>query len=92
MCVGVVCIVDKLIEHLEFTSVVILIRHAAFFAGKEFGWSSLKAAMESGSHDSDTSGSRSDHSLSVNEALLAFATMDRASLLGSGRLDREGMR
>lgn len=83
---------DKLIEHLEFTSAVILIRHAAFFAGKEFGWSSLKAAMESGSHDSDTNGSQSSRSLSINEALLAFSTMDHASLLGLGSLDMEGMR
>lgn len=82
---------DNLIEQPEFTSAGSLIRDATFIVGEEFGRSSLKAVMESGSHDSDTSGSRSDHSLSVNEALLAFATMDRASLLGSGRLDREGM-
>lgn len=47
--------------------------------------------MDFGSNDPNDSGSRSSHTTSLNDALLAFATMDHASLLGLGILDMEGM-
>lgn len=62
-----------------------------FLLGEESGWSSLKVAMESGSHDPGANVSRPSHTLGVNEDLLAFATTDHTSLLGLGNLDLEGM-
>ena len=52
LCVGVIQIVDKLIEHAEFTGVVSIIRHAAFVAREEFGHCNLRSEMISGSYNS----------------------------------------
>lgn len=82
---------DKMIEHPEFTGIVSLIRHATFVAREEFGHSNLRTDLDSGSHDPNVSFPRSSHTLSVNDALLEFATMDHASLLGLGNLDMQGM-
>lgn len=46
----------------------------------------------SGPHNPSASDSRLSPALSVNEALLAFASMDHASLLGLGDLDIQGIR
>lgn len=54
-CVGIVHIMDKLIEHPECTSIVCLIKHAMFIAREESGRNSLKASVESGSYDPDAS-------------------------------------
>lgn len=88
--VGVVCIWDKSIEHPEFTSVMSLIRHVTFVVGEESDHSNLTAGLDSGSYDLNTSSSRTGHVLSVNDALLAFSSMDHASLLGLGDLDMQG--
>lgn len=87
--VGVIHIMYKLIEHPEFTGDVSQIRHATFVVGEESCHSCLKAVMESGSYDPDTDDSRSSQTMGVNESMLAFVTMDHASLLGLGNLDIE---
>lgn len=89
---GVVRIKDKLIEHPEFTGTISLIHHAAFVAGEEFGRSNSRSEISSGSHNLSASDSRSGPALSVNEALLAFVSMDHVSLLGLGDLDMQGIR
>lgn len=78
---------ETLIEHPEFTSGISRIRHAAFVAGEESDRAGLKAEIDFGVHDPDTSDSRSNHTTSLNDALLSFTTMDHASLLGLGNLD-----
>lgn len=70
---------DKLLEHPEFTCGTSLICHATFVAGEESGWANLKAQV--------ASDSRLSHSLALDDALLAFTTMDFAGLLGLGHLD-----
>lgn len=90
--VGVMCIMDKLNEHMEFTSMVSQIRHAAFFTGEEFGHCGLKADVDSSAYDPNSSDSRSSHTTRLNDALFDFATIDHASLLGFGHLEMEEMR
>lgn len=80
--------VDKLIEHPEFTGVVSLIRHIAFVVGAESMRNALVSAGHSGHIDAPFFGPVT----SVNEAFLAFASMDHASLLGLGDLDMQGVR
>nr|KAJ0203816.1 hypothetical protein LSAT_V11C500256730 [Lactuca sativa] len=75
--VGLVCMMDKILEHPKFTGGISRIRHAAFVAGKESGWANLKA--------------QSSHSSALDDALLAFATMDFFGLLGLGHLDVDGV-
>lgn len=89
--VGVVCIMDKLIKHLEFTSAVSQIHQAAFAASEESGRVGLKAKIDFGAYGPNASDSRFGHTTSLNDALLAFAAMDHASLLGLGHLDMVGM-
>lgn len=86
LCVGVAQIMDKMIEHPEFTGIVSLIRHATFVAREEFGHNNLRTDLDSGSHDPNVSFPRSIRTLSVNDALLDFATMDHASLFRVGKL------
>lgn len=85
-------IMDKLIEHLEFTSAVSRIRYVAFVAAEESGRSGLKAEVDFGLYDPNVSDSQSNHITSLNDTLLTFATMDHASFLGLGNLDMVGMR
>ena len=80
---GLVWVVDKLIEHLNFTNSISLIRHASFIAGAK------------SDHDVSVPAAGPDYidpgddvpPASVNEALLSFSSMDHASLLGLGGLD-----
>lgn len=90
--VGVVFIMDKLIELPEFTSVVSQIRHAPFIVGEEFSRSGLKAEIDSGAYVPNSSDSQSSHTTNLNYALFSFATVDHASLLGPEHLDMAGMR
>lgn len=80
--VGVVCIMDKLIEHLEFTSGINRIRHAAFVGGEESGRARLKAYIDYGAHDPEGSDSRSNHTMSLNDVLIDFSKMVRAAIMG----------
>lgn len=82
---------DKRIEHPKFIGVVSRIRHVAFVTGEDSGRSALKAKVDSGSYNPNDSDSRSSHTTSLNDALLVFASMDHASLLGLWNLDIEGM-
>lgn len=70
---------DKLIEHPNFTGAMSRIRHAAFLVGEESGRNGLKAEVDSDSYDPNASDSRYKHTMSLNDALLVFATMDHAS-------------
>lgn len=54
---GVVHIMDKIIQHPEFTSVVIRIRHVAFVAREESGHNRLNAEVDSGFYDPNASDS-----------------------------------
>lgn len=72
---------------LEFTNGVIQIQHAAFVSSEEFGHAGLKTEIDSSVYDLDASDSWSNHTTSLNDALLALATMDHASLLVLGNLD-----
>lgn len=85
--VGVVCIMDNLIEHLKFTIRFSQIRYAAFVVGEEFGHVGLKADIDSGAYDPEASDSRSKHTTSLNDAFLTFSMMDYAAILGLGPLD-----
>lgn len=85
---GVFQIMDKLIEHPEFTTAVSLIRHATFVVGEESGRGNLASETSSGPSGGD---SQLNPALSVNEAFLAFSSMDHASLLGLGDLDIQGI-
>lgn len=80
-------VVDKLIEHPEFTDVVSLIRHVAFVAGAKF----VRNALANAGHSSLVDAPSSGPVTSVDKALLAFASMDQASLLGLGDLDMQGV-
>lgn len=80
--VGLVRVVDKLVEHPDFTGIMSLICHSAFVAGVESSRSGLM--FETGSRSVR---SNIGSVPSVNDALLAFASMDHASLLGLGDLD-----
>ena len=73
---------DKLIEHPEFMGAVSLIRHAAFVAGAE----SIRKVVADAGHQGLVDAPTFGYVASVNEALLAFASMDHASLLGLGEL------
>lgn len=85
------CILDKLIEHPEFTIIVSRIRHAAFVSGEESDHDGLKVEIDFGAYDPNDSDSRSSHTTSLNDTLLSFSTMDHTSLLGLGHLDMAGM-
>ena len=61
---------DKLIEYLEFINAISQIRHAAFVVGEESDHVGLKAEIDFGVHDPDSSDSRSIHTTSLNYALL----------------------
>lgn len=89
---GVVRIMDKLIEHSEFSNAVSQIWHVAFVAGEESYRSGLKAEVDSDAYDPNVSDSQSSHTTSLNDVLLTFATMDHVSLLGLGHLGIVGMR
>lgn len=90
--VGVIHIMDKLIEHPEFTGTMSRIKHAMFVTGEESGRSGLKVEVDSSSYDLNTCDSRSSHTTSLNDTLLSFTTTDHASLLVLGNLEKEGMR
>lgn len=89
---GVVRIMEKLIEHLEFIGVVSQIRYTTFVSGDESERSTLKVEVDFDSCEPNVSDFGSSHTTSLNDSLLAFDTMDHASLLGLGNLDMEGMR
>nr|KAJ0190434.1 hypothetical protein LSAT_V11C800451160 [Lactuca sativa] len=82
--VGLVRVMDKLIEHPEFTGGISCIRHAAFVTREE--------SVDIGTYDPSANDSRSSHSSALDDALLAFATMDFAGLLGLGQLDTDGVK
>lgn len=88
MHVGVVRVVDKLIEHPGFTNAISLIRHAAFVVGAE---SVRKVAVGVGSEGASACPLVASHVVSMNDVLLSFASMDHASFLGLGDLDIEGL-
>lgn len=90
--VGLVRMMDKLLELPEFTGGISRIHHAAFAAGEESGWANLKALVDAGTYDPSASDSRLSHSSALDDALLAFATMDFAGLLGLGYLDVDRVR
>lgn len=90
--VGLVRVIDKIIEHPEFTGDISRILHVAFVAGEVSRWASLKAQVDAGTYDPSASDSRSSHSSSLDDAILAFATMDFAGLLGIGQLDVDGVK
>lgn len=50
----------------------------------------MKAEVDAGTYDPSASDSCSIHSLGLDDALLAFATLDFAGLLGLGQLDVDG--
>ncbi|KAL7593516.1 hypothetical protein Lser_V15G33220 [Lactuca serriola] len=77
---------------LQFTGDISRIRHVAFVAGEDSGWASLKAQVDAGTYDPLASDSRSSHSSALDDALLAFATMDFNGLLGLGHLDVDGVK
>lgn len=80
-------VVDKLIDHPEFTGVVSLIHHVAFVAGAE----SVCNALAIAGHSSLVVAPSSGPVTSVDKPLMAFASMDHASLLGLGDLDMQGV-
>ena len=87
--VGVVRIVDKLIEHPDFTNAISLICHVAFMAGVE---SIQKASGGGGGGEAVVGMSSVGPVVGINDALLSFASMDHASLLGLGEVGIEGLR
>lgn len=82
--VAVVRVMDKLTEHLVFTDGVIRIWHVAFVTGEESRRSSLKAEIYVGTYDSEDSDSSSSQTSSLEEALLAFVTLDYTAFLAWG--------
>lgn len=82
--VGVVCVMEKFIEHPEFIGGVIRIRHATFFVGEESGHAGLKAEVDVAMYDSEANDSHSSHTFSLEDALFAFSMMDYASLFSFG--------
>ncbi|CAI9290034.1 unnamed protein product [Lactuca saligna] len=90
--VGLMRIMEKLLEHPEFTGGISRIHHAAFVAGEESGWASFKTQVDAGTYDPSASDSRSSHTLALDDDLLAFATVDFADLLGLGHLDVDGVK
>lgn len=81
-------VVDRLIEHLDFTSVVSLIPQPALIAGVE----SVRSTLESIEPENlVTNAPSSGLVVSMNEALLSFSNMDHTSLLGLGDLDIYGI-
>lgn len=87
--VGLVRIVDRLIEHPDFPSAISLIRHSSFV----FGADSVRSTLASdGPADLVVNVPSSSPVVSVNEALLSFSSMDHTSLLGLGYLDVQGIR
>lgn len=92
LCVGVVRVMDKLIEHHEFASGVHRICHATFIAGEEARRVGFKAEIDAGTYNPEASDSRSIHTIGLDDALVIFATLDYVYLLGLGRLDIVGLR
>lgn len=92
LCVGVVRVMDKLIEHHEFASGVHRICHATFIVGKKARRVGFKAEIDAGTYDPEESDSRSIHTIGLDDALVRFATLDYVYLLGLGRLDIVGLR
>ncbi|KAL7587627.1 hypothetical protein Lser_V15G36969 [Lactuca serriola] len=87
--IGVVRIVEKLIEHLDFTNAISLIRHVAYMAGVD----SIQMTLGgSGSGEAVVGALSVGPVVSINDALLSFASMDHASLLGLGEVGIEGLR
>lgn len=82
--VVVVRVMDKLIEHMEFIGGVSKIYHAALVVGEESECAGLKVDIDVESYDMEGSDSRSSHTSSLKYAMLAFATMDYAVILGLG--------
>ena len=87
--IGVVRIVDKLIEHPDFTNAISLIRHAAYVAGVE---SVQKTSSGGESGEAGASSLSVGPVVSVSDALLSFASMDHAGLLGLGEMGIDGLR
>lgn len=85
-------IMDKLIEHPEFTSGVSQIHHVAFVVKEEYARVGLKLEIDSRTYDPKASDSRSSHSVGFNDALISFATLDYAAFLGFGQLHMVGIR
>lgn len=55
--VGVIHVMDKLIEHLEFTGGVSRTHHVAFVAGEESGKAGLKVEIDARTYDPEGSDS-----------------------------------
>lgn len=92
LCVGLILVVDKLVEHPDFTSVVSLIRHSSFVVGSESSRSGFMSKIGSSSVNPNVGAPQPESVPSVNDALLSFASMDHTSLLGFGDLDIQGVR
>ena len=52
----------------------------------------MKAQVDAGTYDPSASDSHPSHSSALDDALLAFETMDFAGLLGLGQLDVDAVR
>lgn len=83
---------NKLIDYTKFTCGVSWIRHVAFDAGEESGHVGLKVEVDVGTYDQEANNFLSSHTSSLEDALLAFSTMDNASLLSLSQLDMAGQR
>nr|KAJ0186289.1 hypothetical protein LSAT_V11C900462480 [Lactuca sativa] len=90
--VGRVRVMDKLIEHPEFTGGISCIHHTTFVASEELGRVGLKAQVDTRTYDPFANDSRLSHSSTLDDALLDFVTMDFAGLLGLGLLDVDGVK
>ncbi|XP_023751348.1 uncharacterized protein LOC111899727 [Lactuca sativa] len=89
---GFVRIMDKLLEHPEFTCDIGQICHATYLVGEDSGWANLKAQVDAGTYDPSDSDSRSSHSSALEDALLAFTTLDFVVFLGLGQLGMDEVR
>lgn len=89
--VGVVRIMDKLIEHAEFANGVHQIYHIYFVVGEELVCTGLKARIDVGNYNPKASDSCSSHICDMEQDIVDFVTLDCTSMLGLGHLDIAGL-